>query len=349
MTRRIINKVPSLPILIILVGVIIATLMSAVGPHYFPALTEQIEAVTVEPRFDQSPYYVGTLDLGGKGADKIPGQILLDDTRLLISYKNSGQIDVYDERFKKVRTIDLESNHPLSIDAISASESKLFISDLEIGEIRNYDMQGTLLSAWTWLPDQNTRMTPLGIKFHQGILYATDTRLKELLAISVEDITGVKETGELLYAKPLVSKLKNDGIPRDLAVTPDGRIMIADSELGEINVYTCMGDHYYRFSTASGPSKMLAPNSLAFDDIQSPDLLALADSIFDPSMVLYQGRVHVTDARTGRVKIFDNQGKYVLTYGQELGVPEDIAINTEKRLILISDSEKRNVAIYKYG
>ena len=338
------------PITLIAAGVIAAFIIGWTGRAYFPALHEQIELIEIEPGFHQSPYYVGTLDLDKKDNGRIPGQIIVHDSELFVSFRNSPEIAVYDQKLKKVRSIKLESNHPINIDALTASSKKLFVANKDIGEIRSYDKQGVLRQAWSWLPDGSTRISPLGVNVHQGILYSTDFRINTLMAISVEEITGVKETGELLYAKPLKPDPNNSSTSaKDLMVTPDGRILIADSESGLISVYSCMGDYYYTFDMGSGPAKMVAPNSIALDNIPSPDLVARTDSIFDPSNVLYQGRVHVSDAEIGRVKVFDNQGQYVLTYGQELGVPEDIAIDTERGLIFISDSEHKNIAIYKYS
>ena len=341
------QKLLTLPLILIAVGVSLAVPLSKIGSQYFLTMGERVAHANFQTSFDQQPVLIGKIQF--KDKSQIPTQVIADNDNLLVTYSNSSRVDFFDEQYKLTQTLNLNSDtpHPLLIKSIATGDNQLFIGDAFTRQIKRFDKSGNLLGAWGWYPDGTTPIASSSLFYHNEVLYVSDGIQNKLLAVSGVEKTQIVESGEMLFAKSLRTAPTSPGSPEDMFITPDGRLVLADSRSGKIDVYSCMGDYYYSFETG-GSAKMIGPNGIAADNIPSPKLIARLDSIFDPSDVHKQGRIHITDQKTGRVKVFDNQGKYILTYGQELGTPEDIAINRQRRIINIADSELPGIVIYKY-
>lgn len=87
---------------------------------------------------------------------------------------------------------------------------------------------------------------------------------------------------------------------------------------------------------------------IGFDNLPSPELIALKDSVFEPSGVYEQGRIPIVNTKLAKVKVFNALGKYVLTYGNELEQPNGITIDQNRRLIFVADAKRNAVVLYKY-
>ncbi len=124
---------------------------------------------------------------------------------------------------------------------------------------------------------------------------------------------------------------------------------MSDAKSGEVKAFTCSGRSAHLFEK-DGAAALKTPMGIAQDDLPSPALLEEKTKIFTPSKNRPndQGRIHVVDAAPAAVKVFDSQGKYVLSYGTELKQPNGIAIDQKRRLIFISDTALHAIAVYKY-
>jgi hypothetical protein len=130
-------------------------------------------------------------------------------------------------------------------------------------------------------------------------------------------------------------------------ITPDGRTLVTDQDSGQVKVLGCDGRYAHQFRR-SEEEPLLKPNGIALDNVQSPHLLAMADSVFIPSGIYQQGRFHVVDSEAGDIKVFDATGEYLFAYGDELEEPTDITLNQTTRAILISDVGLNALMVYKY-
>ncbi len=301
-------------------------------------------------RFDQPPVFVGAQDLASSDDTLAePFGLAIFHENLLVSYVGANRIEEYSPDFSANREFKPSPELDASFTGLLVYRDRLYATNYRTGElyVLNYK-DGSLVTAFGTFPDGSTRMKLFGIAQAGDELYVTDSRTNTVLAISTATIPGVKEEGELITSFP--SPKAEDfqlSFPTFAATTPDGRLLVSDVGNKEVKVFTCSGRPIQRFE--KGERSMLhAPMGIAMDNLQSPAFKAVADSIFDPSGLLQQGRVHVVDSAPGRVHVYDAAGKYVLTYGEELERPNGIAIDQHRRLIFIADAAKRAVMIYKY-
>ena len=301
-------------------------------------------------RFDQPPVFVGEQSLASSD-DTLsePFGLAIFHENLLVSYVGANRIEEYSPDFSAHREFNPSPEPEASFTGLLVYRDRLYTTNYRTGELYVLNYQdGSLVTAFGMFPDGSTRMKLFGIAQAGDEVYVTDSRTNTILAISTATIPGVKEEGELITSFP--SPKQEDfqlSFPSFAVTTPDGRLLVSDVGNREVKVFTCSGRPIQVFE--KGERSMLhAPMGIAMDNLQSPEFKAAADSVFDPSGILDQGRVHVVDSSPGRVKVYDAAGKYVLTYGEELERPNGIAIDQNRRLVFIADAGKRAVMIYRY-
>jgi sugar lactone lactonase YvrE len=300
--------------------------------------------------FAQKPVFVGEQELASSDDTLAqPFGLAIFHENLLVSYVGANRIEEYSPDFSAHREFNPSPEPDASFTGLLVYRDRLYTTNYRTGELYVLNYQdGSFVTAFGTFPDGRTRMKLFGIAQAGDEVYATDSRTNTILAISTTTIPGIKEEGELITTFPS-PKQENFQLsfPSFAATTPDGRLLVSDVGNKEVKVFTCSGRPIQRFET-SERTRLHAPMGIAMDNVPSPQSIAAADSIFDPSGMLYQGRVHVVDSSPGRVHVYDASGRYVLTYGEELERPNGIAIDTNRRLIFIADAEKRAVLLYKY-
>lgn len=299
--------------------------------------------------FDQPPVYIGSLDLTREVKTSRPFALTFHEGNLLVSFVGSDEIAEYAPDLKRFRSIHVRGGQSASLTSLVVESDRLYAADFRSGELLVAEYPGgKLLNAFGLLPDESTPMKLFGLAYASGSLYASNSQSNQMLAISTQAVPGVREEGELLVAFPSAPiKDFQLSFPTFAAVTPDGRLLVSDVGHKEIKAFTCSGRPAHRFDT-SGAAAFSVPMGIAMDDLQSPDLSALADSVFDPSGIYHQGRIHVVDAGQSSVKVFNAFGKYMLTYGRELRQPHGIAIDQDRNLVFVADAELQCIAVYKY-
>lgn len=312
------------------------------------SLMERAAAITAPTAFDQPPVFIG-MQAVAAGSNLKPFALALHEGRLLVSYLSSDRVDEYSDRLKHLRTLHLLEDAPASITGLALDGDRVFAADFRSGDLLIADYKtGKLLQSFGWLPDRKARMKALGVTYHADILYVTDVGSGQIRVISATTVEKVRDEGELILSFPdRGASAIQLGYPTWTTVTPDGRLLISDAKDREVKAFTCSGRFAHLFDK-EGMAALQAPMGIAMDDLRSPELAAAAKTVFDPSGVQEQGRIHVVDAAQARVKVFNALGKYVLTYGEELRQPNGIAIDPKTRLIFISDAKLRAIAVYKY-
>ncbi len=109
----------------------------------------------------------------------------------------------------------------------------------------------------------------------------------------------------------------------DLAIAPDGRIVVLDPARNEIQEFTPSGSWLRTWGgLGSGPGQFLDPNSIAID---------------------HDGLVYVTDYTNHRVQVFDESGKFRAEWngatggGTPLAGPTDVAIGVDGMVWVTDD------------
>ncbi len=304
-----------------------------------------VDSVSDTTSFEQSPIYIGSFKVGGNKKSQHPRAVTYWDNLLFVSYDNSDIIEVFDDQFKIVNSFNISDDIPSIITGITVDNNFIYIADSLNQEIRIYDHGGDIKHIFKWYPGSKQQIGCYGLFAKESVLYVTDPSQSNILAISLSNVQGFSEIGELLFT--IDGEQQFVQYPTAITVTSDGRILVGDNKNGGIKVFTCDGRFIYEFGNKR-EGRTFEPNDFAFDQLQSIQFLNKMKSQFETSQISKQGRIHVVDSKIARIKVYDALGKYVLTYGKELEQPYGIAIDQKRRRIIVSDSDIGALVVYKY-
>lgn len=297
--------------------------------------------------FDRRPLFVGVKQMPDTSLR--PFAVTLHEGRLLVSYLSTDRIDEFSDRLEYRRTFRLLGGEGASITGLAIEGDRMYAVDFRSGELLIADYQsGKLLHSFGYYPGRKNRMKLVSVTLSAGNVYATDVATKQVLVISPSTVPDVRDEWELILHFPRSSAKDFElEYPTCVTATPDGRLLVGDAGNKSVKAFTCNGRPAHHFEK-EGEASLTAPMGIAIDNLPSPKLLAIADTVFHPSGVYEQGRIHVVDAVQARVKVFDALGSYVFSYGDELRQPNRIAIDHSRRLIFIADAWLRAIVLYKY-
>lgn len=321
-------------------------------------------------KYQQPPDYLGSIDFGrvytlfgSKKSGKQPLGVSASQGKIYLTYADSDKVDILSYTGKLLSSFSVSRpNMPAEPISAGADDSdKIYVSDSRNHELKMFDSKGKFLDSYGWTPNRKRKLSPSEFCLNQGMLYLTDTGMSSVLVISTAEKKPFREAGELVLIIPLppdmagpppgsgtlpsapvnvnpASKLK---WPCGVAVTGDGRVLVSDSELGLVKVYTCVGRYAYDFEQGRKGNYLSEPQGIALDDLSNSKLKNQEEL-----------RVHVVDKRRKKVFVFTDKGKFLFTYGGsgegKLSSPTDIAIDSEKNLIFIADGGNKRVAIFGY-
>lgn len=298
--------------------------------------------------YHDAPYFLGILKIKTNYPNERPFGITLYQNNLLVSFAGSDRIDEYSENLEQIRSIHPLSNKKASFTGIDAENNQIFIADNLSGNflVVNYQ-DGRIMNEFGLLPDNKTKLSCFGVKYYLNNLYLTDNKLNKIFVVSLEKIPDIKDEFELIISFPNDSQQEKLDFPAFVNITSDGRLIVTDVGNKSIKAYTCSGRFAHNFDSINSPP-LKAPMGIGFDNLKSQEIISLKDSIFNPTGIFEQGRIHIADAFSSKIFVFNQFGKYLFSYGSELKEPNGIAVDTTRRLIFIADSELIGIAIYKY-
>ena len=293
--------------------------------------------------YKEAPQYVRSVVLMDGQDTLVPVRVQFVDDTLFVSYNGLPRLDLYNRNLERVRSISLTQPDTVMPTSFWILDSILIVADHVQGLILSYDRKGTLLASYGRLPDNQTPLHPFAVTAYGGVLYASDLGLRRILAISLVDAEGITEKGEVILAIPSDST-KTLGFPAAVAVTPDGRLLVGDAVSGSIDVFTCDGRYVYRFDSIPA-MPIRGPQAFAMDGKSDPELQDT--SRFDPSDVQFLGRIHVVDAASGTVHMFNPLGKYIASYPERrMQKPAGITIDIKNHELYIADPEARELHVF---
>ncbi|HWR82154.1 MAG TPA: hypothetical protein VN285_02505 [Candidatus Deferrimicrobium sp.] len=289
------------------------------------------------------PRYVRSVTLVDGQDTLVPVRLQFVDDTLFVSYNGLPRLDLYNRNLERVRTIPLTQPGSVVPTSFTVVDSILIVADHTQGAILCYNRQGDLLTSYGRMPDNRTSLHPFAVTAYGGVLYAADVGLRRVLAISLVDADGITEKGEVILAIPSDST-RTLGFPAAVVVTPDGRLLVGDAVSGSIDVFTCDGRFIYRFDTIPG-MPIRGPQAFAMDGERDPELQDT--TTFDPSDVRLLGRVHVVDAASGTIHMFNTLGKYIASYPEaRMQKPSGIAVDMKTQQIYIADPAERSLHVF---
>lgn len=294
------------------------------------------------------PQFESKQELYDKNGDILnPIRLQMIGDTLFVSYRNVPRIDMYSLQLERVGSIKLEFPEPVIPTSFFVVDSIIYLTDHSRRLIIACNRDGKVLASFGKMPDDTSSLTPFGLTYAYGVIYVSDAGLRKVLAISAVNAEGITEIGELILTIPSESS-KPIAFPSSSIVTPDGRLLIGDSGDGLIKSYTCTGNFMYDFDSLN-QLEPLDPQGFAFDNIIDPSLQDT--TIFDPSGVRGQGRIHVIDANNNQVHMFNPLGHNIDSYPESgfTGKPTGLAINMKQRKIFIAHPSSGVISVYTFG
>ncbi len=284
------------------------------------------------------------LDENHPGLEPTRLQILGDS--LFVSFNGLPRLEVFDLDLNRLGAIDLVAPETILPTSFAVTDSQILVTDHGTGIVARFDRQGRYLDSFGTLPDGVTRLAPISVTCFAGMAYVADMKLKRVLAISLNDIEGIIEVGEMVLSIPGENG-PSIGFPSTVYVTEDGRLLIGDAANGVVRVFTCDGRPIYEFERIPGMTKM-APQGFAVDGKIDPS--AQDEHSADPSGIRNQGRLHLVDGYNGQVHMFSPLGRFLGSYPKEtrLAGPAGIAVDRVGKRVFVTDPPAGRILVYRY-
>jgi DNA-binding beta-propeller fold protein YncE len=319
--KLVIVGIALLAILLLLVAGTFAWYMATRKPlSQIPVLSQN-----TPPHFTSALYSV-TQPLG----------VAIDETTDRVYVTQSGgstKVVVFDTEGAKVGELTppgpAGADHVPVYAAVDPSNSDVYVSDRAAGTVYVYDSSGKFLH--TLAPEGAKQWAPLGLAFDStGNLYVTD------VSAPTHKILVMKTSGEIVRTMGENDKLS---FPNGIAVDPQGRVVVSDSNNGRVLVYGTDGKLIGAFARGDSDAALGLPRGISIDDT---------------------GRTYVVDTANHSVQVFAPKDEaspgvpdYSFTFGEEgstdgtFEYPNGIATDKHGR-IYVTDRENNRVQVWSY-
>lgn len=196
-------------------------------------------------------------------------------------------------------------------------EGRAYVSDAEAGLVVVLDRGGRLVRRMDGL----MRPTGVAVDALRGVMYCVETAAHRVRRFDLAgaELGRLGAPGELSY-------------PTFVSLTPDGRVIVADSVGGRLALFESSGRRIGSIGSQGTVSGSLArPKGVAIDR---------------------RGRVYVADALFGNLQVFTQDGELLLYLGEngpapgQLWLPGGIAFDEHDRLF-VADTLNSRVAVFQ--
>ena len=120
------------------------------------------------------PVLLKVVELSDPLVNLEPVRLQIEGDTLFVSYNGLPRIDAYNFDLERLATIQLKSAEPVLPTAFTVTDSTFLVGDHHKGVIAVFDRQGNYLDSFGTLPDGSTRLAPIALTSHSGIVYAAD-------------------------------------------------------------------------------------------------------------------------------------------------------------------------------
>ena len=155
-------------------------------------------------------------------------------------------------------------------------------------------------------------------------------RIRYLGAISTEADLKAKTTlaqslGELIFGKSKIGVLVT---PSDVAIDQSDRLYVTDSGAAVVHIFDLKKRTYKQFASLSGKEILLKPVALT----------------------IVGNRIYVVDSILRKVCIFDKDGKFIFSFGDErFRRPSGIAYWPQDEIVYVADTAGHTIYVYTRG
>ncbi len=276
---------------------------------------------------DAPPLELTSFAIRLDGADQTPVGLAASGDSIFVSLHNSNAIQVYSGNLDLLKTIRLTTPSVMFPDQIALADSLLVITIADDGGMIMLDREGDYLRSASWYPDRRLRLNPVGLWANGESAVVSDTVNKAIAVISLVRREPFADIFELL---DLVSFADLEVASVGMAVLDrSGRLWVGDPGHRQIRIFDLQAKSAI---PAEMPTKSRIVNPVA--------------AAFNPDGT----RLHILDKGSGKVLVYDLDGRLRLVYPQDraLAAPTAIAFNAVSRTILITESQPAVVSVFGY-
>jgi hypothetical protein len=301
--------------------------------------------------YGSAPVALGEVSPEHGGVALSPVRLTVDADTLWVCYRSMPMIEAWaldsGDGIERARSVSLQEPEPVIPTSLVVTDTSFVVTDHARGMVLEVGRGGGIVHSFGTLPDGATKLSPLSVAEHQGVLYVADISVRRVLAIGLGRSEGTRDAGELILTIPH-RDADELGFPCAVYVTPDGRLLVGDAKSGAVEVFTCDGRAIYKFDPVPG-LPAIAPQGFAQDTVIDPGKQDPTSA--DPSGVRLQGRFHIADSASGQVHVYGSLGAHVLSYPADgsLTGPSDVAVHAASRRIFVADPGSGRIMIYRYA
>lgn len=272
----------------------------------------------------QQPRWVATI-YGENGVFlNQPRKVYAAGNKIYVSDTSNHRVVVFDYYGHFIRKFGDSGEGTLVFPyGITVVGDRVFVADAGLKRVATYNRNGRFTGFFA----KDLLRKPVDVVYHQGRLYFTDVARQQVV---VTDLAGQ----ELLsFGKPGKNSAEFS-FPNGIAVTPDNRILVADTNNSRIQVFNAEGKllDIWQGEIEKGNAYFASPTGITLDKA---------------------GNVYVADPLIQQIIILDRAGQLVGTFyagdpqseGDTLPLPFGICVDNRQRLY-VADCGGSKVVIY---
>ncbi len=260
----------------------------------------------------------------GEGALNRPLSVAVSENKVYVTDSLNGKIKVFTSKGSFLFSFSLPTDQPETYPAgITIGPGKnIYVSEIKSRRLMVFDSDGNYLHDFP--KEHKVMIKPLALTYSNEKFYVTD--------IGDHTIKIFSLGGKLLQT---IGKYGNEIeeflYPNGVAVDKNGRIYVADSNNGRIQVFNSDGKFEFEISDGGPEIALQLPKGVAIDNLN---------------------RIHVADIFARAVLVFSGEGKFLFSYGQNeesiLTAPNDVAIGLKDDKIFVADRTENIVRVWTY-
>ncbi|MEW6182841.1 MAG: 6-bladed beta-propeller [Bacillota bacterium] len=312
---------------VIIAALVIALLATIFFAWMFLRKTNPMETIKAAVMPIKPPRWVATIYGEGNVFLQSPRKVSVFGNRIYVSDTANHRVVVFDYNGHYVRkfgdTGD-QKNRLMYPYGVAVIGKKVYVVDAGLSKVAVFNQNGRFERYF----GEKVLQRPVDVAFYQNRLFFTDVGRQQVVALNLSGKEvlsigkyGTGGSGDFYY-------------PNGLAVAPDGRILVADTNNSRVQVFDAKGKflEMWTGNIAKQEGFFASPSSITLDK---------------------KGNAYVADPLCQRVSILDPKGKLVYA-SQEVGPPDNkdsLALPTGvwvdgKQRLYVADYGNSRVVIY---
>ena len=281
---------------VIIAALVVALLATAYFAWMYLHRTSPVEGLKAAVMPVRPPKWVATIYGEGNVFLRQPRKVYVHSSQIYVSDTSNHRVVVFDYNGHYVRKFGDTGGqknrlqYPYGIVVVG---NEIYVADAGLMKVAVFDLNGKFKRYF----GEKALVKPVDMVYHRNRFYFTDVGRQQVVVV---DRSG-KEVGAIgRYGRGGAGELY---YPNGIAVTPDGRILVADTNNSRLQVFDTEGKFLEMWTgdLAKREGYFAAPSSIALDK---------------------RGNIYVADPLCQRVSILDRKGK-LFNAAQQVGPPEE--------------------------